>query len=104
MVAAPLNTRLIACSTSAGLAGGISGVLLTAAASAVGPVAGGSGFSSIRGGGVLEQLDERRHAITIKNRQANPDDLLKMFKRMGDCSEVRSFFICHISICHMPYF
>src|SRR5262245_25134880 len=107
MVTAPLNTRSIACSTSAGLAGGSSGALLTAGVSAVDTVAGGSGFSSNRGGGVfaLEQLEERRHAITIKNRKTNPDGLLKMFKRAGECSEVRSFFICHISyaICHMKY-
>src|SRR5262245_3066481 len=105
MVTAPLNTRSIACSTSAGLAGGSSGALLTAGVSAVETVAGGSGFSSNRGGGVfaLEQLDERRHAITIKNRQTDADGLLKMFKRAGECSELRSFFICHISyaICHI---
>src|SRR6266498_2329683 len=105
MVTAPLNTRSIACSTSAGLAAGSSGALLGAAASAVDMVAGGSGFSSSRGGGVLEQLDERRYAITIKNRQTNPDGLLKMVKRVGECSEVRSFFICHISyaICRIKY-
>jgi hypothetical protein len=53
----------------------------------------------------LAQLDERRHAITIKNRQPHPDGLLKMFKRVGECFEVRSIFICHISyaICHMKY-
>src|SRR6266511_3195427 len=96
MVTAPLNTRSIACSTSAGLAAGSSGALLGAAASAVDMVAGG---------GVLEQLDERRYAITIKNRQTNPDGLLKMVKRVGECSEVRSFFICHISyaICRIKY-
>src|SRR5262245_57217570 len=105
MVTAPLNTRSTACSTSAGLAGGSSGALLTAAAFAVDTGAGGSGFSSTRGGGVLEQLDERRQAITAKNRQANPDGLRKIVKRVSECSEVRLFFICHISyaICHMKY-
>src|SRR5262245_40877688 len=97
MVTAPLNTRSIACSTSAGLAAGRSGALLTAAVSTVDPVPGGIGFSSTRGGGVLAQLDERTHAPIINNRRANPDDLLKMFKRVGKHSEVQSFFICHIS-------
>jgi hypothetical protein len=105
MVTAPLNTLWMACATSSGLAGGRSGALLTAGASAVDTVPGGISFSSTRGGGVLEQLDERRHAITIKNRQPHPDGLLKMFKRVGECFEVLSIFICHISyaICHMKY-
>src|SRR5215831_5274988 len=105
MVTAPLNTRTIACSTSAGLAAGDSGALLTAAVSAGDPVPGGSGFSSIRCGGVLAQLDERTQAAIINNRRPNPDGAPKMFKRLGEHSEVYSFFICHISyaIYHISY-
>src|SRR5262245_41287538 len=106
MVTAPLNTRSIACSTSAGLAAGRSGALLTAAVSTVDPAPCGIGFSSTRGGGgALAQLDEKTHATTINNRQPNPDGLLKMFERVCKRSEAQSFFICHISyaICHMKY-
>jgi hypothetical protein len=99
MVATPLNTRSIACSTSSGLAAGGGGAFLPASALSVGidKLSGLIGFSSNRCGGALAQLDKRPHANKINNKRPNTDGLLKRGNRVGKHSEARSFFISGIS-------